>query len=54
MKKKKIKPCPFCGGRAEVETGNSMHCLECPAQLYWDCEIDEDDMVDAWNRRKHK
>jgi Lar family restriction alleviation protein len=50
----KLKPCPFCGGEAEVIdgtgwVGQAVHCTECPANVYGFEE--EDQSVAAWNRR---
>ena len=53
-----LKPCPFCGGAAEVycdrEMGGSQYrikCTNCPADVgrhwYWK----KNDAIAAWNRR---
>ena len=51
-----LKPCPFCGGRAEVKERNvfgGIHyraeCLDCFAKTYH--ENTEKDAVEEWNRR---
>ena len=58
-----LKPCPFCGGKAEVfsdvtfkaETGEKIAeikffawCTDCPALVSGDTE---NEAIDAWNRR---
>lgn len=52
----KLKPCPFCGGPAEiVNTGRSVlntyfvGCWWCGVRT--DYEHDEEIAVDLWNRR---
>lgn len=52
----KLKPCPFCGGPAEiVNTGNGVlniyfaGCLWCGVRT--ECEYNEDIAADVWNRR---
>lgn len=56
MDEKKLKPCPFCGGRAilrhdssgcYVECGNGM-CSVMPTTWYFD---EEEKVIEAWNRR---
>lgn len=47
-----LKPCPFCGGKAEVKNIRGIcfvTCKRCAA----DCRIcnTEKDAADAWNRR---
>ena len=59
---KTLKPCPFCGGEAEVfmdtctcvEDGTShgplwfVVCAECPATV---CGSDKESAIAAWNKR---
>jgi len=46
-----LKPCPFCGGKAEI-MGVTYVYIECP-----DCGVktrgyrDEEDAIETWNRR---
>jgi Lar family restriction alleviation protein len=54
---KKIKRCPFCGGKAEVFINNSIYaysilCTECYAES---CrKHNEEDALILWNSRKNK
>lgn len=50
----KLKPCPFCGGKAEFFEDEffcrySVVCTECGARTYTYCV--ERDAMDAWNGR---
>ena len=56
-----LKPCPFCGGSAEIETDWDLTCdgYE-PIGYYVVCDEcmnqtatykDEEDAIEAWNRR---
>ena len=55
----KLKPCPFCGSKAMIETFTTacekvpryrVRCEDCFCQTSWDYfEIDE--VVKDWNRR---
>lgn len=51
----KLKPCPFCGGKAYYyyERGNdSIVCEECGAKLtYFDFGDANDELVKQWNAR---
>ena len=47
-----LKPCPFCGGEAEIITINSLthfvHCKECNLLRAF---ISQGAAAEAWNRR---
>ena len=49
-----IKPCPFCGGEAETQTGNMYAFIECSK---CDCRsVEHEDFIEAikaWNTRSH-
>lgn len=50
----KLKPCPFCGGKAEFFEDEffcrySVVCTECGARTYTYCV--ERDAIEAWNGR---
>ena len=56
----KLKPCPFCGGPACIETkpwnilarDNIIYCEGCDSYfLLDDVFAKEEDLVEAWNRR---
>lgn len=50
-----LKPCPFCGGKAEVSRPDEEHwhviCMNCPCSVgrfwYWK----KKDAIKAWNTR---
>ena len=54
-----LKPCPFCGGKAEVirhydnhqEISSSIVCVDCLANFHQEeaCCVEEN--IEAWNRR---
>ena len=55
-----IKPCPFCGGEAEVRgcnQGNIVECNDCGSRTkYYLDGIDTNDIsmkmaIEAWNKR---
>ena len=63
MKQDELKPCPFCGGKAEIRiadinsSGNELYLLKC---CNIKCSVipkvpfhsyDKDKLIDAWNRR---
>ena len=53
-----LKPCPFCGGEADViehrfyllDSSYGLCCKECKAETYQFYESEEK-AIDAWNRR---
>lgn len=55
MENEELKPCPFCGGKANIEGGKS------PYWVYWikcyECRVEteaydfEEDAIAVWNRR---
>lgn len=48
-----LKPCPFCGGKAEFRSGSSttpyIRCRECGGRTK--SSRDRANLIDAWNRR---
>lgn len=63
----KLKPCPFCGGKAHFtdgypkllrpsRNGIGVECRECSLVFGWDCDYggiyeNEDAAAEEWNRR---
>ena len=47
-----LKPCPFCGGRADLDAPQGedrmVYCIECCASI---CDDSNTDAIAAWNRR---
>ena len=47
-----LKPCPFCGGRADLDAPQGedrmVYCIECCASI---CDDSNPDAIAAWNRR---
>ena len=56
--KTELKPCPFCGGEAELQPegltacGYWVKCSECGIEQSETCEFAED-AIEVWNRRVH-
>ena len=52
---KELKPCPFCGGKAKVETKSSIwwivKCTKCPCEVGRSWFYIKRDAIEAWNRR---
>jgi len=58
-----LLPCPFCGGEAELRTGDlaaTVRCKSCYASIEWQIRprqpgpLDEIDLaVGSWNARTH-
>ena len=57
MDSKKLKPCPFCGGKAEIMKMGYPHwiyCLKCGARVHGyvtETKTNEKASIEAWNRR---
>lgn len=53
---KELKPCPFCGSRADVfQTLNGYHCVQCVVCGCGTMKCREiTNAVKAWNRRVKK
>jgi len=54
MAENELKPCPFCGGEAEVKffLGNYfVACKGCPGSTFPYKGMTEEEAVEAWNRR---
>lgn len=51
--KTELKPCPFCGGEADVDIGNFggmvCYCKQCFSQGK-QCKTEEE-AIETWNRR---
>ena len=59
MDELKLKPCPFCGGKAIMETFATarerearfrVKCSVCWCETNWD-NFSQDEAAEAWNRR---
>ena len=49
-----LKPCPFCGGTAEITLflGNYMiACRECPGSTFPCKGMTKEEVIKAWNKR---
>ena len=52
-----LKPCPFCGGKAEFideyfEEPMSIKCTECYAEMCDESsDITKENLIEQWNRR---
>ena len=52
MSEIKLKPCPFCGGEAEIISVNALtHCVHCKECNLLRAFISQKDAAEAWNRR---
>ncbi len=55
-----LKPCPFCGGKAEYTTNGKAYwvtCWGCGARsriTYFDGDKGKQIVTDAWNRRQNE
>lgn len=53
----KVKPCPFCGGQAQIydfKDGRYLvECInpDCDVYPYTSTHYDKQEAIDAWNRR---
>lgn len=58
MSEVKLKPCPFCGGEAEIcniyDHRRSVRCHKCWAKSVFVDESDIKEAVEAWNKRVHR
>lgn len=52
-----LKPCPFCGGEAQVrsygKSTNYVRCGACKGRT-WGCYGTEQEAIDAWNTRHER
>lgn len=53
ISRQKLKPCPFCGGKAVILAGFEEHiwifCEECKAEI--SAHTTEAEAIEAWNKR---
>ena len=61
IRETKLKPCPFCGSEAEIEsfttkvalfkkvTGKCITCKSCKCRT--ELMLDEEEAIETWNRR---
>lgn len=53
-----LKPCPFCGGRAEVRHNkDGFSYVVCPADGCYcrtDGHLNDEAAIQSWNRRHHR
>lgn len=55
MSEIKLKPCPFCGGEAEIQDGSGLHyvyCTKCGASTIGRIKGGTEKSVQNWNTRK--
>lgn len=52
----KLKPCPFCGSKAEIQIDKDLHsyvikCTQCPVNVgrYW--QLKKAEAIKLWNKR---
>ena len=54
MSKQKLKPCPFCGGEANIMHMDGypywVYCEDCGVKVYGRI-LDKEESIRAWNRR---
>lgn len=54
MSLEELKPCPFCGGEAELQENNGIEyaviCQRCFCRTEW-CVLYKQDAITAWNTR---
>lgn len=51
---KELKPCPFCGGEAELTLFLGNHCVACTnclGAIVPSRGMTEEEAIEAWNRR---
>ena len=46
-----LKPCPFCGGKANLRSGFWIHTAYCRDCLVSITRDSEEEAIEAWNRR---
>ena len=57
MDKIKLKPCPFCGGKALIKKTGGIYIVmcaatnNCPVHPFIGCYDNKAEAIDAWNRR---
>lgn len=52
-KDENLKPCPFCGGEAEIDNFAGVECVVCKnCRVIMLAESNKEAMVQAWNRRE--
>jgi Lar family restriction alleviation protein len=54
MKKEALKPCPFCGGEAELialDLQWHIHCYGCDVYVHFASDSLRDEAIAAWNKR---
>lgn len=52
----KLKPCPFCGGKAKINGGSVLcyvRCESCKARV-WSCYETKEEAIAAWNQRAER